>query len=76
MGQPLGPGLDGPVPSPRGQLVEEVSCSMILVMQDVVYPSQTVGDGNTGCRINEIVVEVDSFLTRTLFRNIDKTISH
>lgn len=48
MGQPLGPGLDGPVPSPRGQLVEELMCRMILVMQDVVYPSQIVGDGNTG----------------------------
>lgn len=48
--------------------MQDGSCRTLWVM--------TVGDGNTGYRINEIVIEADSFLTRTLFRNIDKTISH
>lgn len=57
MGGPSGPGLDGPVPSPRRQLGEELMCRMILVIQDVVYPSQTVGECHTGYRINELVIE-------------------
>lgn len=41
MGQPGGPGSDGPVPSPGGQQVEELMCRTMLVTQNVVYPSQT-----------------------------------
>lgn len=36
-------GLDGPVPSPKGQRLEEVMCMMRLVMQYVAYPTQTAG---------------------------------
>lgn len=36
-------GLVGPVPSPKGQRLEEVMCMMVLVMQYVAYPTQTAG---------------------------------
>lgn len=41
MGQSGGPGSDAPVPSPEGKQVEELMCRMMLVTQNVVYPSQT-----------------------------------
>lgn len=46
MGQSGGPGLDGPIHSPRGQQVEELMCRMMPVTQDVVYLCQTEGGGD------------------------------
>lgn len=45
-------GLDGPVPSPKGQRLEEVMCMMVLVMQYVAYPTQTAG-GVDGVHLQE-----------------------
>lgn len=36
-------GLDGPVPSPRGPRLEEVTCMMVLVMQYDACPTRTAG---------------------------------
>lgn len=46
MGQPGGPGSDGPAPSPRGQRVEELMCRMM----PVICSSQTVGGSVSSLR--------------------------
>lgn len=47
-----GSGLDGPVPSPIGQRLEEMTCMMVLVMQYAAYPTQTAS-GLHGVHLQE-----------------------